>query len=342
MSLNTPKIRSGSLEGFEALVLKHGGKPAHIFEAVGLNPAVTRQPDTTIPYASVADVLEIAAQVSKNELFGLELGSLQGLGTIGALGLVAAQQATLADAIELTSKHIHLHANGAQLSIQPYGNNTLIRFDLDLPQAHRIEQLEQLSVALALKVTSALAGPNWHAQMMIFKQSPKQLPIEPKQQNLLNRFNCPIIFNQPYSGIIILNDDLKLPPFQDEKLLQQHFTQHLQKLESTYPNQLISQVKNGIANLLPTGECTIENIAATMGIQPRVLQKRLKNQASNFRLILEQTRQEIAQEHLKNATMSITDLALQLGYAEVAVFSRSFKKWTGQSPNAWRKDNVEV
>ena len=39
---------------------------------------------------------------------------------------------------------------------------------------------------------------------------------------------------------------------------------------------------------------------------------------------------------------SITDIALQLGYAETAVFSRHFRRWTGKSPRQWRQEKTQL
>ncbi len=52
--------------------------------------------------------------------------------------------------------------------------------------------------------------------------------------------------------------------------------------------------------------------------------------------MLQDTRLGIARQHLQQQKMSITDLALNLGYADIAVFSRHFKRWTGLSPRQWR------
>ncbi|MCG6283755.1 helix-turn-helix domain-containing protein, partial [Vibrio diabolicus] len=46
-----------------------------------------------------------------------------------------------------------------------------------------------------------------------------------------------------------------------------------------------------------------------------------------------------AEQRLSENIQSITDIALQLGYAETAVFSRHFRSWTGKSPSQWRQDN---
>jgi AraC-like DNA-binding protein len=87
---------------------------------------------------------------------------------------------------------------------------------------------------------------------------------------------------------------------------------------------------------LPSGDCSIENVAANLDLHPRLLQLTLQAEHTNYRALLNQTRQTIAEQHLAQGSTAITDLALNLGFAEVAVFSRSFKSWTGYSPKAWR------
>ncbi len=44
----------------------------------------------------------------------------------------------------------------------------------------------------------------------------------------------------------------------------------------------------------------------------------------------------LAERYLRQGSGSITDLALQLGYAELAVFSRHFKRWSGMTPQVYR------
>ena len=78
-----------------------------------------------------------------------------------------------------------------------------------------------------------------------------------------------------------------------------------------------------------------------MDVQPRVLQKRLAQQNSGYSKLLRETRQQIAEQYLANNSMSVTDLALNLGYAEVAVFSRHFKQWTGESPRQWQQRRAQ-
>ena len=62
---------------------------------------------------------------------------------------------------------------------------------------------------------------------------------------------------------------------------------------------------------------------------------------TSYRELLQQVRRDLAIQHLQQRTVSVTDLALQLGYAEIAVFSRHFKRWTGLSPKAWQRAHLQ-
>jgi AraC-like DNA-binding protein len=108
-------------------------------------------------------------------------------------------------------------------------------------------------------------------------------------------------------------------------------------LEGVYPDNLTARLKYLLSDALTSGDCTLARMATSLNLHPRVLQKRLKNEGTSFTRLLQETRQDIACQHLQHDNIGITDLALKLGYAEVAIFSRHFKRWTGLSPRQWRQ-----
>jgi AraC-like DNA-binding protein len=126
---------------------------------------------------------------------------------------------------------------------------------------------------------------------------------------------------------------------QDEDALDRHFQEHLKYLQNRYPDNLSDQARDMIGRLLPTGECSVEQVARALDMHPRMLQIRLKERGKNYSLLLRQVRHSLAERRLNENIQSITDIALQLGYAETAVFSRHFRQWTGKSPSQWRKDH---
>ena len=122
-------------------------------------------------------------------------------------------------------------------------------------------------------------------------------------------------------------------------MLDGHLQRHLELLQSRYPDSLPDQVSDLVGHLLPSGECSLERVARTLNMHPRALQKALGQQGTSYRELLQAVRVDLAVQRLNTHQSSVTDIALQLGYAEVAVFSRHFKRWTGLSPRAWQRAN---
>ena len=52
---------------------------------------------------------------------------------------------------------------------------------------------------------------------------------------------------------------------------------------------------------------------------------------------LENTRRELAVRYLLDKTLSLTDIALLLGYSEQSAFNRAFKRWYQEPPKMYRK-----
>jgi AraC-like DNA-binding protein len=69
-----------------------------------------------------------------------------------------------------------------------------------------------------------------------------------------------------------------------------------------------------------------------MGMGSRTLQRRLKEYGSDFKQLIEDTRQRFAVSYLKNPKTSLTEVAFLLGYSELSAFNRAFKRWMGSTP----------
>ncbi len=51
---------------------------------------------------------------------------------------------------------------------------------------------------------------------------------------------------------------------------------------------------------------------------------------------IEQVRSELAVNYLQEPQFSLTDIGALLGFAELSVFTRTFKRWFGVTPSQWR------
>lgn len=87
---------------------------------------------------------------------------------------------------------------------------------------------------------------------------------------------------------------------------------------------------------LPDG-VDVAEVARAMHMSPRTLQRRLESEQTRYTEVLDAARLALARGMLADRTTSLTDIAFRLGFADLATFSRAFKRWTGSPPGQWRR-----
>ncbi|GGO70610.1 AraC family transcriptional regulator [Bowmanella pacifica] len=325
-------VRSGAAAHFEQLVLEYGQNPIEIIRQAGLHQVQFRDPNTYIAHAKLATLLEIAAQRCQQPLFGLALAQRQRANVLGDLPMLVSRAATVAEALEWGNRYVYLHAGGVSLQIVPRGDSARLSLSLDLPVSHSFVQLMQMSVAQMAIFVSGLLNTEPRAMTLYLRQA------QPIASHTSLATPLPTIrFEQDFDGIVLTTAQLASRNHHDDEALNRHLTAYLAYLQNHYPDNLAAQTKEVIGRLLPTGECSIDRVATALGMHERTLQMRLKAAEVSYSLLLREVRQNMAEQQLRFGSQSITELALQLGYAEVAVFSRHFRQWTGQSPRQWQK-----
>ncbi len=99
---------------------------------------------------------------------------------------------------------------------------------------------------------------------------------------------------------------------------------------------LAAAVAAKIEAALP-GEVTAESVAGALKMSGRTLQRRLEDEGVRFSVVLDEVRERAAKKRLENPTLPLAEIAYQVGFSDLATFSRAFKRWTGVPPGAWRR-----
>lgn len=86
----------------------------------------------------------------------------------------------------------------------------------------------------------------------------------------------------------------------------------------------------------PTRVPPLAQLAAERGVTERTLRRQLAAEGTGFRQLHDEVRELLAHELLLEAGLSVEATARRLGFAEPASFVRAFRRWTGQTPGAYR------
>lgn len=171
-------------------------------------------------------------------------------------------------------------------------------------------------------------------------------PAPTNVQPYLDYFTCPLTFGGAETIVRISAEALDLPLRSADPVMVRTMEAQADQLLAQLPHQngVIEQVRKAIARHLHDGEPSIESVASRLHCATRTVQRRLAAAGSSFRVELATVRRQMADAHLRDSRLSIADVALLLGYSEHSAFSRSYKTWTGVSPDQqrakWRVDGL--
>jgi AraC-like DNA-binding protein len=78
-------------------------------------------------------------------------------------------------------------------------------------------------------------------------------------------------------------------------------------------------------------------VGLALGISRSTLQRRLREEGTSYQEVLDATRRDLAIRYLTKTTLRADEIANVLAYRDANSFSRSFRRWTGLSPLAFRQ-----
>ena len=69
---------------------------------------------------------------------------------------------------------------------------------------------------------------------------------------------------------------------------------------------------------------------------PRTLRRRLREQNTSYRQLLDELRMNVAIKYFRDTTLTVEDVAHSLGYSDAANFRHAFRRWTSATPDQFK------
>lgn len=149
---------------------------------------------------------------------------------------------------------------------------------------------------------------------------------------------APVKWNSVYSYCAYPATSMRSPVISSNPALFAQFDQMAHKIYRQFeaPTSFTSAVQKIIMERLDGSIPTLDMVAQKLQVSKRSLQSKLKMEEQSFQQILNKVRQDLAEHYLREKQISKSEIAYLLGFSEVAVFSRNFKKWTNMTPSEFQ------
>lgn len=101
---------------------------------------------------------------------------------------------------------------------------------------------------------------------------------------------------------------------------------------------LQEKVRAVLLESLPAGEASVEAVSKRLGMASRSLQRHLKTEGTNFKAVVNQTRERLARHYLQKTNLPYNEISFLVGFDEPSSFFRAFREWTGSTPDRVRTE----
>ena len=328
--------RASALGPIADFMDRQGGCVARVLSDVELPLALLEQPDILVPLREQFRFLERAARETGDECFGARLGQTVRMKDLSAFGAWVCAAETLMEAIE--RGHAGLNAmlqTATALRLERDGNEIRWWIAFLEPETEGRRHNELLGVGYMIDTVRTFMGSRWRPDVVM-----TALPVGTPRSELEAilgtnvshgheapgiRFDAAILAcGRPIGAMTRAGSTTDVEPKvpdQDDELASIVAVMDL-AVHEAYPR--------------------IEWVAAKLGTTRRSLQRRLAAHGTTFLRLAEETLLRRAKVLLYDGRKPITDIALELGYAEPAHFTRAFRRWTGVAPSVYRAADDSV
>ena len=331
MTNHTLSIGAANLILFAAR--QSGADTIALAQAVGINADQLLDPDGRISVRQMQELWRGVVAATGDPDISLKIGEMINPVAVGVLAYVMMHSPTLGGAFTKLCQYQDIVCNAICTTGRREGDQFILSLritssDIIFP-AYAVNS--ELSIYLA--AIRAMTGQQLSAREIRFGY-PR--PADTREHE---RVFAPahISFDAPETAMILDAALLDVPVLNASPslftLFERHADELLQRLQMP---TLTSRVRTEIVTLMKGEEPTLAIVADRLAMGIRTLQLHLKEEGTTYQLLLDEIRKDLALKHLREHHLSTTDIAYLLGFAEPSVFFRSFKKWTGQTPGAFR------
>jgi AraC-like DNA-binding protein len=298
----------------------------------GVRQGDVADPDRMLSYPQFRRLVLGALVAAREPALGLFVGERLVASTHGMVGAAAVNSSTVRQALDVVERFARVRSPLIAISHDTGAHKSRLLFAEALPLG---DVQRPLLEAVVLSIKNVLEDITMGACQV--EQVAFPFP-EPEYAALArDMFGCKVLYGQDWAGFSVATTALDLPlkladaaAFEEAARICQRELERIAAEESlgAKVRRILLEKQNGFPSL--------QVIARLFHMTPRTLHRRLVDEGTSYRELLEGVRRALAVEHVKSGRLGMDEIAYRLGYTDLANFRRAFKRWEGVAPSVYR------
>ena len=334
-------VRASGIRGYVELMRSLRADPRPLLAQYGIEEQALEDDDNLLSLRAVIHLLEDSAVTTGCGDFGLRLAQRQDVRILGLLGILLQSAETILDAMRYGSRFMFVHSPG--LASVLYEQSDLVAEAVELSMEIRLEncplqrQTMDLTLGAADRITRMLAGDHYRLQAVTLPHQPL-VPLSHYQRF----FGAPVIANSERGGLHISHTTLSANLRSESSALRKVTEEYLLREFRNPADSLSVRVRHVLRRTLGLGQANKQRVAELLAMHPRTLQRRLDAEGVSFDGLREDVRRELALHYLCESKVPLSQLAGLLGFSEQSAFSRSCRRWFGDTALSIRSGRMGI
>lgn len=299
-----------------------------------LDERQVQDPDSRIPLAAVARLWRSLTKHVPDPAIGLRLGADARVREFGLVGYTMAFSNTVGSALRRLGHYSRIVSDALVVTLETEGEATWLRIDVQ-PALRAFRLAADARLAAVLSACREIAAAPI-APLMV--QLPYRRPPDVKDYETF--FAAPLEFGALATAFLLRNDDLARPVVVADPTLTGYLDRLAEQALAALGSErtVRDRVRRVLWSELTEAVPSLDRVASTLGVSARTLQRQLREEGTSFVGALTELRKEMAPALLRDGRLAVSEVAFLLGYEDPSAFQRTFRRWFGRSPRAFRSD----
>lgn len=301
-----------------------------------MTAAELQDPAGVLTYPPFRRLVLNALAAAREPALGLFVGERLVASTHGIVGFAAVNSSTVRQALEVVERFASLRSSLIAISHDIGLLDARVLFTEALPLGD-IQRPVLEAVVLSIKnVLDEITMGACQVYEVAF-------PFEEPEYAALARdiFGCRVRYGQSWAGFRASPDVLDVPlKLADPAMFEEAASICQRELDRIAANESMAARVRRLLLEKQTGFPSLQVTARLFHMTPRTLHRRLVDEGTSYRELLESVRHTLAVEHVKSGRFDLDEIAYRLGYTDLANFRRAFKRWEAVPPSVFREQHA--